>query len=93
MTERFTDIKSRSISGEKVNCTIERNIEMYVEFKNDEFILSRKKIESFNDGVGSSFKNQELLKSSDWLVIQKRLIEILLKPNNSPVEYYLKNLD
>ena len=56
--ERFTEIKRRAKAGEKVNCTIEWNYKTYVEYKNNQFILTR---------------NKEVLKSKDWPTIVEKL--------------------
>ena len=83
--QRFTEIKKRAIKGEKVDCSIEWNSKTFVEFKNNQFVLTKNKIVSFNDGVCSSVKKTEIAKSKDWTIIVEKLDLILKNADNTRI--------
>ena len=66
--ERFAEIKRRAKAGENVNCTVEWKFKTHVEYKNNQFILTR---------------NEEVLKSKDWPTIVEKLDFILKYADNS----------
>lgn len=83
--ERFLEIKERAIEGEKVDCSAEWNSKTFVEFKNDQFVLTKNKIGSFNNGVCSSVKKNVIVKTKNWLTIVEKLDFILQNADNARV--------
>ena len=78
--QRFTEIKKRAIKGEKVDCSIEWDYNTYIEFKNNQFILSRKR-RDFND-----VKKTEITKSQDWTIIVEKLDLIIKDADNTKID-------
>ena len=78
--QRFTEIKKRAIQGEKVDCSIEWNSKTFVEFKNNQFVLSRKR-RDFNN-----VKKTEITKSQDWTIIVEKLDLIIKDADNTKID-------
>ena len=75
MAERFQEIKRRAKAGEKVNCTVEWDYKTCIEYKNNQFILTR---------------NQEVLKSQDWSIIVAKLDLIIRYADNTKIDNHSK---